>query len=239
MRAYLKTVWLVTIGSRKLANEAAKQQDVDAARVFRRITAVVLSIALVGPFVAAVVVSSGHSFFAIQQSHYVMGQVKAWAVDVLVPWCAGATISGVLPVLLVFLSFLIVAAPGCAFRMPQQSRARHERASVIACYAIAPLNLLLLAAPLGAVQALLCSYDIPLASNIPVLVLGVLSLLAGTVGAILRLGQWITRVRRSGWEAALPWLLYLAGSWLFAVIALLGLLPWCVEFLWIVVNSFR
>lgn len=256
--AYLKTVWLVTIGSRLLRNEASKPQDPREARVFRWVTAGILGVTLVASFVAVVIGDGGVQFLAVRPTWQPTARQvanPAWLQDVLVPWCAGATIPAVLPAALVMLAVYLTGSQRALFRRRNVSSERQDRLEVIGCYSIAPMLWLLpgvVCIEVGYwVSALVNTSSethyslILLREAIPSETEYALTLLGGMIAAVgillspVRIVQWAVRVIHGGVERWMVGAIQLAGLWLMGIVLLLGLVPWCVGFLWIVIDSFR
>ena len=66
-----------------------------------------------------------------------------------------------------------------------------------------------------------------------------LLLLIAVLGTLYRAGQWLMRTRHCGIGRAALGVGELTGLWLLGGVVLLGLVPWCVGFLWIVIDSLR
>jgi hypothetical protein len=56
---------------------------------------------------------------------------------------------------------------------------------------------------------------------------------------LLRILQWILRVRNLGSEFSLLIGPQLIGLWLFALVLDLGILPWCIGLVYLAIDSFR
>ena len=234
VRAYLRTLWLVTINSRRLAYEAVKPQTFADARNFRRITAVILAMVLLGAFAVIVIAQNGLVFMAVQpEPLQVSPSSTQWMYDLAVPWSAGATLWPVIPVCLVFLAFGIASAAQSLFRAPAASARQQDRAAAISCYAIAPLAGFL---PITLLWALWLYAEEAKRFGTPLFAAAGALWLLVTIARIL---QWVSRSSHCGFTGILFALVRLVGLWLLYILVLLGVLPWCVGFLWIIADSFR
>src|SRR5688572_5228468 len=101
IKAYFMTVWLVSVGSRQLKNEAARPQDLRGAKIFARVNAVIVAAMFLGVLVIAAMESKGLSFMAVYPPDGFWGRNKSqWYFDLVVPWSNGATLWPVMPVML-------------------------------------------------------------------------------------------------------------------------------------------
>jgi hypothetical protein len=241
VRAYVTTVWLISILSRKLRYEAARPQRARDGRSFRSITACILAAAFVGVF-CVVVGGHGLVLFAIQpEPPIVVGfSVPKWWTDLAVPWSAGATIPGVLPGALTLLAVHLCSAHRRLFRHKGASPGHWQRADAVASYSIAPLVWLwpaLIAAAYVVYEQVWGAlwYE---STDAPPRGIGAAGAM-GTLWAAWVIAIWSARARRAGWGSALLALPSVVILWLFGVVVCLGILPWCVGFVWIVIDSFR
>ena len=241
VRAYAQTAWLVIIDGRTIAHEAARPQDPKDARSFRRITAALVALALLAACGLLLFLEEGRVTFAATPGTFRGVNVpNKWLQDVVVPWSAGTTLPPVIPLMLIGLAFHFTAAHRRLFRLRSHPPRHRERAQAIAGYASAPMLLLLLAILWWfAVEALVRTrhfprtwLDVPLFPAWPLLAAAVLA-------SILRITQWSMRVRHAGLERTLIDVPYLLALWSLGLIVWLLLLPWCVGFLWIVLDSLR
>src|SRR5439155_4950322 len=102
VRAFCKTVWQITIDSRRLRDESQKPHQLSDARFFRRVVAVMLGLTFISVFLALALEEKGLAFLAIQKSAQFNIEVTAIPhrlFEVIVPWCAGATILPVIPIM--------------------------------------------------------------------------------------------------------------------------------------------
>ena len=235
VRTYLKTVWLVTIDSRKLRGQAGRILKKADAQSFRRITAGLMAVALVGAF--AFVADDLSRLISDYRFNVSVVQPTAPRVhDLMVPWLAGITLPAVTPLMLVGFAFSLSGIHRRLFKAERPSR--EESAQALACYAAGPMAWCLPILSLGC--ALLYLDSIRLVSLGPGLVLIMIAL--ATIGLLTIMGritQLAIRVKRSGGERALIHAPYLGVLWLWASVVWLGVLPWAIGFVWIVIDSFR
>lgn len=239
--AYLKTLWMVTIDDRRLRYEASRPQVLADARKFGRLTGALLTIALVGLFSWVVVRNQGHDLLAVQQPAPFGPPVRVppWVFDLAVPWSAATTIHGVMPVMLIALSFHLAGAQRRLFDLPGAPPRRRERLAAIGCYATAPLALvgLVVLAMIGVVKLIDANV---LAGKSLRAWIGVMLTLLGIILALtmVRIVQWVVRVRHGGAETAFLHAPYVLGLWLLGAVVWLGTVPWCVGLVWIIIDSF-
>lgn len=239
--AYLRTVWMVTIDSRRLAHEAARPQEGRDGRAFRALTAGVLAVTFLGAWVWVVGVQRGLEFLAFGSSNIGMGPPAGppgWMLDVAVPWSAGATMPWVIPACLVLLAVYMTGVQQAVFRAGAQGESYRRRAGVIAHYAAGPLVLLM--------PALVCFVAVQGLDELrfrraaaAFLVAGSVLTIVGVGATLLRVGQWVRRIRYGGAGVGVLAAGELAGLWLFGGLLLLGFVPWCVGFFWVVIDSYR
>lgn len=251
VRAYLKTAWRFSVDAKSVQHEASKPQDVADGRAFGRVTACIVAIALLAVFAAAVFADGGLAFLAVQPPNpfanpfgRAPAPMDAHLLDFAVPWSAGATLAPVLPVCLILLTFYLSSVQRAVFRI-RENQSHQQRAQALSYFTAAPLILIL--------PALLCTILAALLSEgkifkeygpFPALTLalapiGALLYLCGVLGTLYRVGQWLARTRHCTFLGAALGVAELVGLWLLGWIVLLGLVPWCVGFLWIVIDSLR
>jgi hypothetical protein len=299
IRAYIKTVWLITIGGKSLAHEAVKPQKLRDALAFRRITAFLIAIVFLAAFIAIIQDSGDLKELAVPRNNaFSKNSMPAWVDDLWVPWSAGAINWVVLPLMLLFFAWHVTGVQRRLFKIKDASPQRQERAAAMAYYSSAPLawlfllpfailtaigvgsivnpintaiepvrNVLPLAAAAVAILgicvqcrqwiktrkvsiwiipgSLVLAFFLYALSEFAGAALGIpfacsilIFLIAAIPGTILQIAVWSARVRHSGFERALLDVPHLLGLWLFGAIVLFGFLPWCVGFVWIVIDSF-
>jgi hypothetical protein len=235
IRAFVKTVWLITIDSRRLRDESQKPHELSDARSFRNIVALALGLTFLSVFIAITLQQKSLAFLAIQKSnHFDMSEnrISHPLYDVLVPWSAGATIWPVMHILLIIFAFALCRVPRFLFRSGDA-----PSAAALACYSIAPISWLL---PITFLELLLVYLDsrglqISVAINYMMVALPAIVLFA-TVG---RVCQWSVRARKPGRLGAIRVPFQLFVLWLLSLVLWLVLIPWCIGFTWIVIDSFR
>jgi hypothetical protein len=249
VRAYLKTAWQFARDARAIRHEAVKPQDLADGRAFARVTACVVAVALLVVFAAAAFAQDGLAFLAVQPDNpFTFGRAPAPTdprlFDLAVPWSAGATLAPVLPICLIMLAFYVSSVQRAVFRTPEGGSHR-QRAHALSYYVSAPLVLLLPAllcttlAALLAERKLFADYGPFPATTMALAPIGALLYVTGVLGTLYRVGQWLTRTRHCGFLAAALGVAELIGLWLLGWVVLLGLVPWCVGLLWIVIDSLR
>jgi hypothetical protein len=248
VRAFLKTVWLATADSESLRMEAAKEQSVRDAAWFARWVAVSLSLCFLA-VVALIVYQDGIREMAVKPPSQarVAWRMSGTEQDLLAPWSAGIILWPGLVAYPVMLAFYVVAAPASVFRTRGLSGDRAEAVTAIGRYAAAPLFLILLAALLvGAtvLGVLAVEDDVRPGMMLPVIVM-LLFLVAGLlclvafVGTVYRTGQWRARTTDHAWSTGVLAMGELLLRWALGCVLVLGVVPWCVGFVWIVADSLR
>src|SRR5881394_2399825 len=233
VRNYLKTIWLITINSRRLRFETLKNQNLAHARSFQRITTFVVALALGGS--GAALLAADPAIFA---APIPTGLRATWREDLLLPWLAGANLRPVIPVMLLFVAIHLTSVHHRLFRLKSAPAPTQDRASAIACYGAAPLAWLL---PLAIFSA----------ADIALLISGAVgergpfmwvAIVAVNLAIILfpltfyRILQWALRVRDLGLEFSLVIGPQLIGLWLLVYLFYLGLLPWCIGLTWLAID---
>jgi hypothetical protein len=254
IRAYFKTLWQITLDSKSIRHEASKPQELSDARSFRRVNACLVAVAFLAALGTALYMGGGLVILAIQPPSTLgfIGMSSGGKTidphwyDLAVPWSAGATIAPVLPICLIMLAFWLTGAQRFIFRVPASSPPnQQQRALCLSHYAAAPLVYLL------AVVALLISAALiakaieldetkPIPAFILILTIGATAIfLAAIIATFLRTAKWLMRTRHCSAGAAALALGELIGLWTLGAVVLVGLIPWSVGFLWIVIDSLR
>jgi hypothetical protein len=247
VRAFLKTVWLITVDARSLRHEAAKPHSAGDGVTFRRWVTVPVAAGSVG--LSLLLISLGAIEDAVVQQAELfrfrgIDRVPTgFEQDFLVPWSAGVALRPALFGYAVLVAVYVSGAPGPIFRRGGMPSGRAEAARAMGDYAAAPLVWLLPATATFAAAAWLSgeldgSYE---ESRFFPAVAGAGWLLAvlGLGGAVYRTGQWRARVTRRGYATGFSAMGELLLRWVVGVAVLLCVVPWCVGFLWIVIDSFR
>jgi hypothetical protein len=249
VKAYIRTVWWMLSGAKRLSMEAAKPQAPADARAIRRVTFVLLTLFVIVCYIATtqddglqpLVLRKPVNLFV---TAYSATEAMMW--DFALAWSAGATRPGVLLICLIGLTFSIVRSPATLFFTKKIDPSRREVGVTLATYAFSPIALLLPAtATVWFVGKLAPWLDQSSFSHLtlPVQLIGSLVSFVLTasavIGAIGRPIQWFARVTHAGVGgtvvAAIRWVYTVVGLTVFW----LGLVPWCLGFLWIIVDSFR
>jgi hypothetical protein len=251
VRTYLKTVWQVTIGSKRLRYESAKPQELADGRSFGRVTAALLATVLLATFFMAIWKNEGWSFLGVQPENpfrRLSGRSPQAALwywqDTVVPWSTGATLRPVLPVCLLLFAMYLSGAQRLLFRASSFTANQTPRGGGLGWYCAAALTFLLPAAAcaIGAIFLTDSNFsdDFPIPHIITALwwMAGVLGVIA-IPGTFFRTTQWLIRSRR---DDPFLWLLApieLLGLWVLGAIVCLGVLPWCIGFVWLAIDSLR
>lgn len=240
VKGYFFTVGKIIGGSRKLRNEAGKKQDLARARWFGRMTALLLGLIMVGCYLAVLGAAGGWIELAIRRSMLQgpSGVVPGWEEDLLVPWMASATTPWILPCLMFWLAFRMVAALQFGFRAKDASPERRQTLEAISCYTSAPLVLLALGIAAFGMAAVVGDKRDTSELQVGVIVTGQGICFIALLVMFLRLGQWVARVKHSAMSGLLA-VFWLAALWIWEAVLLLGIVPWCAGLAWIAIDSFR
>jgi hypothetical protein len=246
VRAFLKTVWLVSVDSRTLSQETAKAQSPRDAAVFRRWVAAALAICFAG--VVVMLIESGAIADATLDRSIDLRFYTRWpgvVEDLAVPWSAGIVWRPALFVYTVAFAIYVAGATRPIFRTRGLSPDYAETVQAISAYTTAPLVLVLLGtAGYGLVAALETYVDVAalarlwLPAGITVVV-SFLLLILGVALTVYRTGQWRARTAHAGYPMGFAAMGELLLRWVVGAVFFLGVLPWCVGFAWIAVDSFR
>ncbi len=243
VRAYVWTVWQVLSDSRALAYETAKPQDPADARSFARITGALAAMTLLLPFFAAMTDAGGMGFLAVPPNDSRGPWLKEWRQDVVVPWVAGVTLWPVATMCIVLFGFYLARAALPMFTRQGAWFVRPERAGAIALYATAPLALLPLAAVIlwGSAITMAFLRGVPISFEVGMLLVLTTMTFAtiAFVSPCARVGQWLARVRRAGVVTGAVGAIGLLLLWLAGAFVFFGVVPWCLGFLWLVIDSLR
>jgi hypothetical protein len=243
--ALCTTVWLVSINSKRLRFEISKTQLLADGRAFRKWIAAIVATALIS--IAITLVASYHGLDRLGvkpisrlSNINARGGATGWFQDLAVPWSAGATMIPTWPLMLTFLAIHLTGIPQRLFKLKTASPKIQERAAAIGCYSIAPLAWLL---PLFALWGPLY-YEVShhtLEARWLTLWLAASPWLALLIALLtmMRVVQWSLRVRYGGPEHALVAIPSLLGLWLLALLLFLGIFPWCIGFVWLVIDSLQ
>ena len=245
VRAFLKTVWIVAVDSKSLGQETAKDQSPRDAAVFRRWVAAAL--ALCGAGAVVMLLESGViADLQLDPSPVLLwfGRMAGPMQDLLVPWSAGILWRPALFGYAIALAFYVAGATRPIFRTRGQSGEYADTVESIGAYAAAPLVLVLFGTAGYALVAALETYvGIRFIARIwfPAAVLVILSFLLLILGVALtlyRTGQWRARTAHAGYPTAFAAMGELLLRWVAGCVVVVGVVPWCVGFGWLVVDSF-
>jgi hypothetical protein len=243
VRAYVRTVWLVLSDSRALAYETAKPQDPADARSFARINGVLAAMTLLLPFFAAMADAGGMGFLAVPPNDSRGPWLKEWQQDVIVPWATGVTLWPVVTLCIVLFGFYLARAALPMFTRRGAAFIRPERAAAIALYATAPLALLPLAPVILWGSALMMSFlrgaPVSIEAGMLLVITSMAFATIAFVSPCARVGQWLARVRRAGAVTAVVGAVGLLLLWIAGAFVFFGVVPWCLGFLWLVIDSLR
>lgn len=247
VRAFVRTVWQITFDKQRLRQELVKPQQLRDARAFGFRNAAAVAAALI-VISATLLFEDGIQHIAIQPGTvgtiFARGRAGAmpdYAQDLAVPWSAGATLLPVVPLYLIGLALYLAGAARPAMRHTPHG----ERAQAMAAYAAAPLAWLL---PAGICFALthflLRSAPREMESELRIvgLIVGLLALALGVVavvGFFLSVGRWYARAHHAGAARFMAGISLAACNSLLGIVLFLGLVPWCVGLLWIILDSLR
>jgi hypothetical protein len=243
LNAFLSTVWGITLDRKVLRHEAAKPQAVADALKFRRWATAGVVIAFAGVAVLFLM-TEGAGQVVVEDGPTGLNNVTM--ADLVVPWVAGMVTVPVLIVLYAALTgFSIVRAPMKVLRPHRATASLPDTVRAIGCYVTGPLFFLFTAA-VGIVVLFLGErlFRHPSQKMVQTIVMtagGVLSLTIWIAipAATFRTGQWRARLTRRGYATGFLAMGELLLWWLLAGAFWFGVVPWCVGFVWIVVDSFR
>jgi hypothetical protein len=241
-RAFWRTVRLAAVHPKSLATAAGEPVEYAAAQRFRWLVVALASLPPIVFFLIYVWRKRGTRFLSVAGNDLL--SFLPWLADPLreiaLIWSAGATFAPVLPIGVVVMFFLATGAAGYWFRPGHLNVARQDRAVAISRYACAPLAWLPVPVAMAGVAVGLTATgflaDFP--SPRDWLVLGApaaLILVAGWRTSLVLLGR--TTHCGAGRLAAAA--VGLPLSWLLSAVIGLGVLPFLIGFIWIVIDGFR
>ena len=208
VKAFLKTVWLVTLDAGALRHEDARRQSPrDAASFSCSVT-----VAVVGCALAVVgLISAENGFRAMALSDddapSVMGRtaVAGAELDMRLPWSAGLMLPGAPYAYAALCAVVLVAASGSVFRTREMDGRRANAARAMGRYAVAPLVWLVPAVATFLVNDALASREeggrAYRNSAAFVMLFGLSWLFAAVavVATVHRTGQWRARLTHGGY----------------------------------------
>lgn len=243
LNAFLSTIWGVTLDRKVLRHEAAKPQAQDDALKFRRWVTVGVVIAFAS-VAALFLATEGVDRLVVEDGPTGLNNVTM--ADLVVPWVAGfITVPLLIVVYAALAGFTMVRAPLRVLRPHRATSSPPDTVRAIGCYVTGPLFFLFTAA-LGVFMMVLGErlFRHPGEKTVQTVVMtigGMLSLTMciGIPAAIYHTGQWRARLTRRGHGTGLLAMGELLLWWLLAGASWFGVVPWCVGFVWIVIDSFR
>lgn len=239
LRAYARTVWGVTRDDTRLRHEAARVQDPADGRAFRRVTAGVVAATLLATWGWIMWENKGLGFLAYPLWQGWRTVAPDWYDDLVVSWSAGATMAWVVPVCLILLAVYLTGVQQAVFRAGRMPQVYRRRVGAIAHYAAAPLALGLPSLALLA-MAPAAGRGVGMAAlALAVRVAAGVTAFAALAGSLVRVGQWVSRVRHAGFATGALAAMELLALWAWGVVLTLGLVPWSIGYSWIVIDSFR
>lgn len=248
VRAFLRTLGLVFIDSRRIRHELVRPQSWRDASWFRFVVALLLAIAF-GIVLASVVfdgrvarlLASDQSLVAIAMGN--LRPMPGYRQDLLVPWSAGVSSLWLLPVYPIALAVYISGVGSALHWRWGREDGQIRRVRAMGAYGVAGIVLLLPASLFYAVFIVLREAERSSdASALEVMriiavVLTILVAATGLISAVHRSGEWVTRATHSGavrfFAAVAEMLLRIAVG----VALCLGVLPWCLGFWRIAIAS--
>ena len=243
-RAFLKTVWLVTADAQSLRHETAKAQSPRDGASFRRCVAFALS-ACFAAFVTTMILAGGITAMAVDRNEFLgPGGMPRWSQDVLVPWSAGIALSPALFAYSTLFAFYAAGVPRSILRTRGAPEDYRRTVEAISGYVVAPLVLLLPAT--AGLAGLFVLHEhrqwaqrSPLLPILEILVIGgCVFAFAAVAGTVYRTGQWRARTAHAGYPTGFGGMGELLIRWAIGFAAALGVVPWCVGFVRIVVDTF-
>jgi hypothetical protein len=241
MRAFLKTVWLVTVDAASLRYEVAKQQRPRDGASFRRWVAVALG-ACFAAVLGVVIAAGGIRELAVGRAEFLSGALPRWTQDFVVPWSAGVVIPPALFLYSTVFAFYVAGVPRSIFRSRGSSEDHRQTVKAISGYVVAPLLLFLPATAGYVLIYFLEGQDKWARWRVLATILAIGSfilVLAAVAGTVWRTGQWRARTAHAGYPTGFGGMAELLLRWALGAAVILGVIPWCVGFLWIVFDSFR
>jgi hypothetical protein len=234
-RAFWQTVWQVTSDIPEIRHETARVQYARSARVFRRWVTVVAAVAILTP-VAAEMLDGMEPAINFER----MFERGAVGVQMLWPWAAAMDVGWLRLLVTLLWAIPLVQVPRWVCRVSGVPEDYGQRAEALGDYAAGPMALLLPA-------VIMCS-AYPFAREASLLaatgalaftVIGGLLALGAILLTIVRGGQWYARIRHGRAGTVLLGILWMIGGWIGAGVLVLWFLPWCVGYVWFIVDSLR
>jgi hypothetical protein len=247
VRTFLSTVWLVSIDSKRIRHELSKPQDLSAARRFRAILVVLLTLIGLGALATVIFdngaenlllqpARSGDAGLAAGMASYFPTPMAGWQQDLKVPWYAGVSITWLLPAYVLLLAVFITGIAASAIHVPRVDRECRRAADSVALYAGACLLWLAIpaAAYFAAHEANVINWRTSDGGDFNLMrTRNVLQLVAWVSAGIVlllalrRSGQWITRAHHAGIFRFLLSILECIFRFAVGILVCGGVIPWC------------
>jgi hypothetical protein len=242
VRAFFKTVWMITSDVKSLRHEAAKPQSPSDAAAFRWWVVACLVLGF-GVVIGALHTTRTRSTILRQfWSEVGAEELPRVALGLTVPWLAGVALPGAWAGYALVVVAFVARAPAAVIRTTGMAPQQVDAAQAMGAYVSAPLVLLLPAGVVFAVIVRLPPADALTLAGTKTLVLLVMTwpllTLISLAATAHRTAQWRARVTRSGYAAGLPAMIELVLRWLVGVPTILLVVPWCVGLLRILVREF-
>lgn len=243
VRAFVRTVWAVTLDRRPVRHELARPQEPRDAARFRWANAACVAAAL---GVAAAVAHTKYGPGAIAVEPFAPFMIAGRAApmagyqqDAAVPWCAGATFSSAVPFYLIGLAAYLTGMGRSMVRLRGYPPEHRERAAALARYAAAPLAWLVPAAALYAVAYGMRHGGQNADKSLSELAEGLAGLVAAAAVGLAshRAGQWHARSAHGGPGRYAAGVVEWVGRLLLGLVLFLGVVPWCVGLVRVIVDA--
>lgn len=242
LRAFIKTIWLMTRDAKSLRNETAKPQDArDAAAFRRRIALLVVAVSIL-PTMQFIEEDGISDNIVHQQDVFATTPpMPGFWQDILVPWSAGIALPFAVFAYAGLLAVSMTAAPLEIFRTNDMPAEQSETTRAMGNYAAAPLAWLL---PAGlAALAIVFIGPRPWPQNYNKLLallmaFCIIFLVIAIGGTVHRTGQWRARATHSGYATGFAAMGELLLRWSLAAGVFLYVVPWCVGCVAIFIDSF-
>jgi hypothetical protein len=247
VRAYWRTVFLVTFRARRLAAEVIRPVDYHDAQRFRIVTSLIAALSVNVVLVAAVSVEGMDALAVLPEmllESWSNSSRPAGSLDLMLPLAAGVLTRPVVPLGVVLFTLLVSGVASYWFHPARQPIVRQNRAVALSHYACAPLAFVPLPALAFGIIMLLSRQggrdERPLVSAFAALL--VLAIITAPVIVLVFYAATLRLLHgAAGAGPARMWLAAFAIplTWLLAAMLSLVVLPWVVGFIWLVIESLR
>jgi len=253
VRAFVRTVWQITLDYKRLRSELDKPQSLPDARRFRRVitiplvltvcTAAWLWIADEGLSDFEIKIPAVDEYANLRSEDGSRLPAPGWMYDVAVPWSYGMRL---FPVFMLAIAALITYWTGVtarAMRRRRDPQERRQRQTAMGQYAVAPLAFLPPAIAIvligGVVDSAssLDSFSLLAVFLMPLFLLAVTLFVFGVFCYFWRSGEWVTRAGDASVAGFFTGLLAVLARWCVGVVMFMGVWPWCAGLWWIMLDS--